>query len=221
MNYCTVCKKEYASTFCPNCGQRKVTGKITFWTFLNDLFNNMFAFDKSLFTNVKSLILNPYHIVNNYLNGYRGYYSSPGKLFVITSILLALVFSITNAHFFNIRIEKTNFQEQFQFLIIFILLLSLSSYLAYYIKWKKNLIKHIIINIYNISLWTLLFIPLAFINHLFIKNNFVSSNLVYLYILLIVIWNNRTFKINSIWKRIAYILVNLILFGIFVFIILK
>lgn len=137
MTYCTICKKEYSSNYCPDCGQKKLSGKVTFKTFINDIFDNIFAFDKSLYTNIKHLILNPSKIINNYLEGYRGYNSSPGKLFVLASILIAIGFSFTNLHFFNFHIVSSNLQEQFLFLFVFIFILSLLSYLVYYIKWKK------------------------------------------------------------------------------------
>lgn len=216
MTYCSICKKKYSSNYCPNCGQRKVDSKITFTTFIKDIFDNIFAFDKSLYTNIKYLILNPFKIINNYLDGYRGYYSSPGKLFVFASILVAIGFSLTNVHFFNFHIVKSDIQEQFLFLFLFIFLLSFLSYLVYYIKWKKTFTEHVIINIYNISLWTLFFTPLAIVDYLYINNKLVSKLFLYLFILLIIIWNNRAFKINSIWKRIGYITINLTLFLIFI-----
>ncbi len=217
MHYCTVCKKEYASNFCPNCGQKKVSGKITFGTFLNDLFNNAFSLDKSLFANIKSLIINPHGIVNNYLNGYRGYYSSPGKLLIVASIILALGFSFTKSRFFIVHIDKSSIQEQFLFLFLFVFLLSLLSYLVYYLGWKRTFTEHIIINIYSISLWTVFFTPIAILDYLYSDSTIISKAILYLYFFLIIIWNNRVFEISPTWKRIAYIFLNVLLVGVFVF----
>lgn len=218
MTYCTVCKKDYASNFCPDCGQKKTKGKTTFVTFISDFFNNVFALDKSLYSNIKYLLLKPSAIINGYLDGYRNYYSSPGKIFILTSILVAISFFFTNGHFFAIRIiEDSQIQDQFLLLFILIFLLSATSYLVYYLEWKKNFTEHVIINIYNISLWTALLLPLAIIDSLYIQRNTISNYLLLLYLFLIIIWDNRVFKINSIWKRIAYIGLNIVLLGLIIF----
>lgn len=218
MVYCTVCKKDYSSNFCPDCGQKKTKGKATFVTFISDFFNNVFALDKSIYSNIKCLLLKPSTIINGYLDGYRNYYSSPGKLFILTSILVAISFSFTNGHFFAIHIiEDSQIQDQFLFLFILIFLLSATSYLIYYLKWKKNFTEHVIINVYNISLWTALFLPLSIIDSLYIQHNTTSDFFLLLYLFLIIVWNNRAFKIDSMWKRVAYIGLNIVLLGLIVF----
>lgn len=219
MVYCTVCKKEYSSNFCPDCGQRKTNEKISFVTFISDFLNNIFALDKSLFSNIKCLLSKPSVIINGYLEGYRNYYSSPGKLFILASILVAVGFSFTKGQFFIVTItENSDIQDQFLFLFIFIFLLSATSYLTYYLQWKKNFTKHVIINVYCISLWSTIFTPLSIFDYFYIQNNTISELFLVLYLFLIIIWNNRIFKINSIWIRILYIGLNITLLVLIIFI---
>lgn len=212
MFFCSVCKKECYSNYCPKCGQKKLNKKINLKNLLSDFFDNIFALEKSIFSSIKLLIIKPDKLIKNYLNGYRNYYISPGKLFVLSSILIAFAFTITENNFLIISIGKSSLQSQFLFLIILILMSSFSTYLTYYLEWKKKFIEHLIINIYNISFWTIIFLPISIINSFYIDYAYVSEILLLLYIIVIMIWNNRIFEIKILWKKIIYITISLFLF---------
>lgn len=214
MNFCPDCDKNYNTNFCPNCGQKRINEKLTAQSILTDFFNNVYALEKSLYSNIKCLLFDPHIIINRYLEGYRNYYFSPSKFFVVASVLIAINFIFTQSHFFILEIKESSIQENLLFLFIFILFLSLSSYFVYYLKWKKSFTEHIVINIYNICLWTIFFTPLSIINYLYIDNNTVSLFLLLVYIALIIIWNSMAFKIKSKWKRILYITLNFFLIGL-------
>jgi hypothetical protein len=213
MSYCPVCKQDFDTNYCPTCGQRKTSKKVSFNTFASDLFNNIYALDKSIFSNLKLLLTKPGLIINSYIDGYRNYYASPGKLFIVASLLVAITFKFTESSFFAVKVdvENSSIAGQFLFLFIFILLLSWTSYLTYYLKWKKNFTEHVVITVYNTSLWTILFLPLVIIDRYLLSGSNYSSLFVILYLLVIVIWNNRVFPIGVASKRVGYIILNLAL----------
>lgn len=214
MIHCPECDTDYASNFCPSCGQKKIARKLTGLSILIDFVDAIYSLEKSFYSNIKCLILDPYTIINRYLDGYRNFYFSPGKFFVIASLCITITFLFTQSHFFLIQIKLSNIQDNLFFLFLFIFLFSISSYFVYYLKWKRSFTAHVVINIYNISLWTILLAPLSLINYLYIDTDSVTTFFTILYMALIIIWNSRAFKMSSKWLRLMYICLNITVVGL-------
>ncbi|MDD7914515.1 hypothetical protein [Polaribacter ponticola] len=141
-------------------------------TILKDLFNNFFSLEKSFFLNVKIGLSEPKTIVLNYWKGFRKYYFSPLKFFTIASLFLLINYFISN-DFLGLAVTS-NISSHFAILLLNITILTILSFLIYF-KFKKNIFEHLILNIYNVSLWTILFVPISIILSLSAKNNGIAE----------------------------------------------
>lgn len=204
---CSVCSDEINGNYCSNCGQHFKDRRVTITTILSDLFDSIFSLEKSFFKNIKIGLSQPETLVSNYWNGFRKYYFSPGKFFTIASLFLLIHYLIAN-DFLGLVVTGT-MSSQFAILISNIVLLTFSSWVLY-LKFKKNIFEHLILNIYNVSLWTIVFVPISIILSLTIDDNGIEEMFFIPYHLLIIIWNAKAFELTKI-KRFILVVINLIL----------
>ncbi len=210
---CPVCEKPYASAYCPGCGQKKLKGRLTSMTVLLDFIDNIFSLNKSFFADLKLLLLKPDVFIHRYLNGFRNYHSSPAKFLIIASVFLALSFTQTDSNYFRFKIDKSELEDQFIFLFFFVFVFSFSSFLVFYYQWRKSYLENLIVNIYTISLWTILFIPLSMIDFFYVKSERWSWVFLMGYLLMIVVWNTRVFPVRNRMWRVAYVLFHCLALG--------
>ncbi len=215
---CSVCSNEIKGNYCSNCGQYFKNSRVTITTILGDLFESVFSLEKSFFTNIKIGLSQPKTLVSNYWNGFRKFYFSPGKFFTIASLFLLLHYLIAN-DFLGLVVSST-ISSQFVILLANIILLTFLSSLLY-LKFKKNIFEHLILNIYNVSLWTIVFVPISVILSLSVNNNGIEELFFIPYHLLIMIWNSKAFELTKL-KRFVFVMINLVLFyGTILFLIYK
>ncbi|QVY64632.1 DUF3667 domain-containing protein [Polaribacter sp. Q13] len=216
---CSVCSNEIEKKYCPKCGQYFTNKKVTSITILKDIFNSVFSLEKSLFRNIKTGLIQPKKLILNYLNGYRGFYFSPGKFFTIASLFLLLHYLYAK-DFLGITIEGAGGFTQVIMLFVNILFLTFFSYLLYY-KYKKNFYEHLILITYNVSLWSILFTPISILLNIFIADNSIEQYFFFPYHLLIMIWTSKVFEMSKL-KRVIFVSLNFILFyGVFSFLVIK
>ncbi len=213
---CSVCSNEIRGNYCSNCGQYFKDSRVTSTTILRDLFDSFFSLEKSFFINIKIGLSQPKTIVSNYWNGFRKYYFSPVKFFTIASLFLLIHYLISN-DFLGVAVTS-NISSHFAILLLNIILLTILSSLLY-LKFKKNIFEHLILNIYNVSLWTIIFVPISIILSLSANNNGISEFFSIPYHLLIMIWNSKAFELTKL-NRFLFVTINLVLFyGIILFLI--
>ena len=205
---CSVCSNEIKENYCSNCGQYFKDSRVTSTTILGDLFDSIFSLEKSFFRNIKIGLSQPKTLVSNYWNGFRKFYFSPGKFFTIASLFLLLHYLIAN-DFLGLVVSST-ISSQFVILLTNIILLTFLSSLLYF-KFKKNIFEHLILNIYNVSLWTIVFIPISIILSLSVNNNGIEELFFIPYHVLIMIWNSKVFELTK-FKRFLFVTLNLVLF---------
>ena len=203
---CSVCSNEIKGKYCSNCGQYFKHKRLNFTTFLGDLFDSIFSLEKSFFRNIKIGLSQPEKLVLNYWNGFRKFYYSPGKFFTIASLFLLLHYSIAN-DFLGV-IVTSNISSQFVILLTNILLLTLSSFLIY-LQFKRNLFEHLVLNIYNVSLWVIIFFPISVILSLTLNDKIEQWFYIPFHIL-VIIWNSKAFKL-TILRRFLSVTINLLL----------
>ncbi|WBX76782.1 DUF3667 domain-containing protein [Tenacibaculum ovolyticum] len=216
---CSVCSTEIDKKYCPKCGQYFTNKRVTSITILKDIFSSIFSLEKSLFKNIKIGLTQPKKLILNYLNGYRGFYFSPGKFFTIASLFLLLHY-IYAKDFLGITIEGAGGFAQILMLLINILSLTIFSYLLY-LKHKKNFYEHLVLNTYNVSIWAIPFVLISTLLNIFVADNSIEQYFFFPYHLLIMIWNSKVFEMSKL-KRFGVIFLNFILFyGTFSFLIIK
>lgn len=204
---CSVCSNEIKLNYCSNCGQYYKDSRVTFTSIFVDLFDSVFSIEKSFFKNVTIGLSQPKTLATNYWNGFRKFYFSPGKFFTLASLFLLLHYLIAN-DFLGLVVSST-LSSQFVILITNIVLLTFLSWLLYF-KFKKNIFEHLILNIYNVSLWTIIFVPISIVLSLTINHNRIEEIFFLPYHLLIMVWNSKAFELTKI-QRLFFVAINLIL----------
>jgi hypothetical protein len=205
---CSVCTNEIREKYCSNCGQYFKDSRVTSITILWGLFESFFSLEKSIFMNIKIALNAPKTIVSNYWNGFRKYYFTPFQFFTIASLSLLI-----NYFFFNsfLGLSLTvNISSHLAILALNIVLLTLFSALVY-IKFNKNIFEHLILNIYNVSLWTILFVPISIVLSLVFDNTDMARFFFIPFHLFILIWNSKVFELSRL-KRFLFVVLNLCLF---------
>lgn len=206
---CSVCSNEIIEKYCSNCGQYFKDSRVTSITILWGLFDSFFSLEKSIFMNIKIALSEPKTIVSNYWKGFRKYYFTPFQFFTIASLSLLINYYLFN-NFLGLSLSVNNISSHFAILVLNIILLTLYSSLIY-LKFKKNIFEHLILNIYNVSLWTILFVPISMTLSLVLDNTDIARFFFIPFHLLILIWNSKVFKLRKL-KRFLFVIINLSLF---------
>jgi len=204
---CSVCSTEIKENYCPKCGQFYKNEKISIKTIFSDLFGNIFSLEKSFFENIKIGLFEPKTLISNYWNGFRRYYYSPNRFLVIASLFFFIQIAFFN-NFFGV-IVNSKIASQFSLLIVIILVSSFFSFITY-LKYKRNFYEHLILNIYNASLWSIIFVPISMVLSLLDTHKTIKTYFLLFYLLLIIIWNSKVFEMKKN-KRYLYVALNIIL----------
>ena len=204
---CSICSSEITENYCPKCGQYYKNERISIKTIFSDLFDNIFSLEKSFLENIKIGLFEPKNLISNYWNGFRRYYYSPNRFLVIASLFFFIQIAFFNDFFGLIVYSKI--ASQFSLLIVIILALSLLSFITY-LKYKKNFYEHLILNIYNASLWSIIFVPISMILNLLDTPKTIKTYFLLFFLLLIIIWNSKVFEMEKN-KRYLYVVLNIFL----------
>lgn len=191
---CISCKNDHSSGFCPNCGEKSGTKKITFRSIFEDTFSTLTAMDRGVLSNVKNLFISPQSFTTDYLLGKRKGVLNPISFLIISITVYLIIESI-------LRIPKENMEVQIlpesylqkvgfsagkylaiyfkYFWILCIIPLSISTKLIFR---KYNFIEHLAINSFILGQATLV----GLIGYLITKIELPVNPLVYLIILWLV-----------------------------------
>ena len=86
---------DLSDKFCPNCGQRNSTKKLSFDDFFNEFFSGIFAYDSRLKRTLRALIFKPGKISKDYIQGKRVRYANPFRFYLSASIVFFIIWSFT------------------------------------------------------------------------------------------------------------------------------
>lgn len=81
-------KQKKSSKYCPKCGQRNTTHKVSFNILLGDLFREEFHLNNKTFRSIKLLLFKPGALTRAYIDGRKKSMLTPTKLFIWTGFLL-------------------------------------------------------------------------------------------------------------------------------------
>ncbi len=210
---CSVCSNEIDDKYCSKCGQSFKNERISSKSILADLFGAVFSLEKSFFKNIKIGLFEPKTLISNYWNGFRRYYYSPSKFLTIASLFFLLQIMLFNDFLGVVTTSKA--AQQFSLLFTVIMFFALSSFIIY-LKYKKSFYEHLILNIYNTSLWSIIFTPISILLSLLNTHKTIKLGFFILYLALIIIWNSKAFELNKI-KRFAFVALNFMLLFIIIF----
>lgn len=92
MNTCKNCSFEFEGKFCPKCGQKSKTGRITIRQVFNEARQHFIHFDQGFLYTIRELALRPGHSIREYIAGKRVKHVKPVKfMFWATAINLLVM----------------------------------------------------------------------------------------------------------------------------------
>jgi uncharacterized membrane protein (DUF373 family) len=167
MTSCKNCSTEFEGDFCPACGQKAKTERITFRQMLGELRYHVIDFDQGFWFTMYQLALRPGHATREYLEGKRVGYVKPVKFifwaFAVTFLIASLTgmdaeflqklgqraseqSSTTNLQAFQ-RFGQKLFEHPSFIILLMVLPLSFASWL---LNWRKgyNFTEHLVMNTY-------------------------------------------------------------------------
>ncbi len=159
-NLCKNCNSETTDLYCAHCGQSTSTKRIDWaFCFKEFIFNNLTLHKGILFT-IKSLIVNPKKMVEDYLNGKRIGYTGAVHFFLFILILKGIIALITgHAHdtepgkiMINGISSAVDLKQYLKPMVfIFTTFSSIGNYLVYKSR-KYSLAEHFVLNFYIIGM---------------------------------------------------------------------
>src|SRR5882757_2952307 len=98
---CLNCEHNYAGKFCPECGQKGHTDRITLASIAHEVPHSVLHLDKGFFYTFKQLLVRPGHSIREYVQGKRVKHYSP-----IAYLLIMCAASSLMAHFGELYLER-------------------------------------------------------------------------------------------------------------------
>jgi len=84
--------------FCPECGQINKDPKITFGSFIHEVFNGFISWDSKFWTTFVPLLTKPGKVSRDYIDGKRQRYANPFQFYLTISVLFFLVIGATESY---------------------------------------------------------------------------------------------------------------------------
>ena len=89
---CLNCNAQLQGKYCHICGQENIETKETVLHLVGHFFQDITHFDGKFFSTLKYLVFRPGFLSKEYINGRRGSYLNPIRMYVFTSALFFLIF---------------------------------------------------------------------------------------------------------------------------------
>jgi hypothetical protein len=157
---CLNCGAEINSKFCPECGQKSSTHRITFRKFIeHDLIHGVFHVDRGILYSLKGLLWRPGFLARNYIAGQRVKQYNIFTLFIIVVAVKVFVDDRIGHDVVFRSVDQSEFAASanrlfdYYFKVIFLLTIPVVSLLTYifYRKLGYYYIEHIVLNCYLIT----------------------------------------------------------------------
>lgn len=94
MTVCKNCSTEFEGKFCPQCGQKAKTKRITTKQVFNELRQRVFHYEQGFWYTSKQLLTRPGHAIREYLEGKRVQHIKPIKFMFWASAISFLLFHL-------------------------------------------------------------------------------------------------------------------------------
>ncbi|MBX2955509.1 MAG: DUF3667 domain-containing protein [Cyclobacteriaceae bacterium] len=214
---CKNCSFEFSGFYCPSCGQKVVKTPLNFLSILNYL-RGLFEFDKGFFHTFYILFRNPRILISDYLDGKSRPYNNPVRFYFSVIIFIYLT-EVIYRFYESKQLEKefalSDIDDQLVYTFNALNLeLALFTVLFNYVflKSKFNITEHIVIMLYQLSMYYFLTLISVLLFYFGLLENFAGQTLMIL--LIFVIFPAITFrfsiqvfkgrKILIIFKSILY-----------------
>lgn len=114
MNYwqrhssCLNCNTTYEgeTNFCPNCGQRNTSSKISSREVFSELIDSLFNINSRVARSILPFLIRPGQLTSYFLSGKRMHYVHPIRFYLFMSLFFFFTFKIANDSFDNIKLKS-------------------------------------------------------------------------------------------------------------------
>lgn len=84
--------------YCPECGQKNKGSRITFLSFISEVFNGFISLDAKFWTTLIPLLIKPGKVSRDFIEGKRQRYSNPFQFYISVSIVFFLILGAANKY---------------------------------------------------------------------------------------------------------------------------
>lgn len=212
--------------FCPTCGQKADTHRLSFSHLTHDVIHYFTHADKSIFRIVWLLIVSPGKTVREYLHGTRKKYFPPVNFFLISVAVLAIsvkVFKTFDMDFMhgyqgggeNQGVELLNFVTlRINWIYIAFVPIFTSLYWLFYIRRNYNYIEHLIAGFYwsglILCVFALIIAPLMYVFNSLDSYYILSLLFIGILTLYYAIGYYRLFAFRSWWKFLRSLAISIL-----------
>lgn len=187
---CSICKTDIIEQYCSKCGQLCTGKRTTIASTLTDAITNVFSLERSVFSTIFLLIKTPKIVVDNYYEGYRHFYQSPGKLLFYALAYAALHLAFINNSLLGLTIEIDGVSPQTVFFLLFFPLFVISSKISF-LKQKTGITKHTLSLLYVSGSLFIVVMFVADLLYFIIGETADTPNSFLLFLIMLFIWNSR------------------------------
>lgn len=208
---CTACKNPLTTIqiYCQQCGQKIGKKNITLYSIISDAFINFFSFERSGFATVYKIITTPKFIIQNYCQGNKGFFASPGRMILFLIVILALHLTFISDQILGITSNIQNLNKEYAFFFFNFILFVIVSQLAF-INQGFKLARHIVSVIYIST--TFLIVFLIFSDLLLLFGIELTTWFLIFYIIFVLFWNSLALtKRKSVWWVLLNFFIQLVI----------
>ncbi len=196
--HCTACQNtlENEQNYCSNCGQKIGKKKISVLSIFTDTFGNYLSFERSGLSTIYHIFTRPNFIVENYCNGNKGYYASPGKMIIFSVVLIALQITFVSKQILGTDFEITGLTREYSFFLLNFVLFVIVSQLTF-IRHGFKLARHVVSVTYTMTAILIAF--LLFDNFCLLVGISSSSYLLLIYMEVVLLLNSFALSRKRVW----------------------
>lgn len=110
--FCLNCGEKMSGKFCYNCGQKDSDFRRPYWTFLEDMSDNLFTRDAKFWRTMGYLLFLPGAMTRDVIQGKRTRYLPPIRLFIVSVIMFFLIVSAFNVAILKMTGDPITYQER-------------------------------------------------------------------------------------------------------------
>ena len=223
---CISCGYDHDEKFCPNCGEKRDTQKITFQSLLKTSISGVIDMDRGFLLNVKELFLSPRKIIVEYIEGRRKGIFNPLSYLILTTTVYIIVDSylkskggikvpsiVQDQELYNVSYRTGGFIRKYLKFFWVLCIFPFAFFNKLFFK-KYNFWEHLTIAAFLFGQATLV----GLITSLFYRTALIFNPLVYITLLILnySIFHNKKNKTESIILVLTSMLFYAITFALIV-----
>jgi hypothetical protein len=99
MENCLNCGTEIKGKYCYNCGQEKISNRMSVKSLFHDFIHSTFHWESTLIFTIKELFVSPGNFIKNFISGKRKSYTKPVSFFILMVTVFVILFHLFSDNF--------------------------------------------------------------------------------------------------------------------------